>query len=87
MTFKRRRPAPVRTHRKRGLGPGPAPSQSPAPSPGPSPAIADAKRRLELSRLGALSGLRLERARALEDEPGEALQALAELWKTTYADR
>jgi hypothetical protein len=31
--------------------------------------------------------LRLERARALEDEPGEATQALAELWKTTYADR
>ncbi|MDG2530676.1 hypothetical protein [Caulobacter endophyticus] len=83
MTFKRRRPAPVRTHRKRGLGLGPAP----APAQAPSPAIADAMRRLELARQGALSGLRLERARALEDEPGEALQALAELWKTTYADR
>ncbi|KSB91477.1 hypothetical protein AS593_02530 [Caulobacter vibrioides] len=81
MTFKRRRPAPVRTHRKRGLGPAPAPAQA------PFPAIADAMRRLELSRLGALSGLRLERARTLEDEPGEALQAMAELWKTTYADR
>lgn len=79
MTFKRRNPAPARTPRKRGLGP--------APAQAPSPAIADAQRRLELARQGALSGLRLARARALEDEPGEATQALAALWKATYADR
>lgn len=87
MTFKRRRPAPVRTHRKRGLGPSPAPPHAPAPAPGPSPAMLDAQRRLELARQGALSGLRLARARPLEDEPGEATQALAALWKATYADR
>jgi hypothetical protein len=49
--------------------------------------VLEAKRRLELALMGALSGLRLQRARALEDGPSEATQALAELWKTTYADR
>jgi hypothetical protein len=83
MTFKRRNPARVRPHRERSLGPAPAPS----PVPSPAPVVLEAKRRLELALMGALSGLRLQRARALEDGPSEATQALAELWKTTYADR
>jgi len=76
MKHQRRNPAPVRPHRKRGL----------APAPAPSPALLEASRRLQDRLTATRLALQVERARSGSDEPGEALQAMAQMWKTTYAD-